>query len=352
MTFKSVFCAFWLVLALSSSAEAEKLIFALDLIRHGDRTPIHDIPSKPYSWPQGLGQLTARGMQEAFLLGLALRKRYIETNHLLPESYHAETMYVRSSDFDRTLMTTESVLYGLYPLGTGPRLPQSKQPALPSAYQPLPIHTLPQEQDGLLVGDRHSSQYQAWVKKYIYSRRDWQQKTTALQPYFAHFNQVTGLKISSLDQIITLGDALYIRQLYHIPKPPGLTEAELHKIIESANWAFVTTFKAPPLRKAPGYQLLAAITSYLKQASQAQNKLKFVLFTSHDSTILSLLSVLRMPIENVPPYASDLNFALLETEKGEKRVRLSLNGQALAFPGCQGGECSLEQFEKNYLSKK
>ncbi len=50
---------------LSGSVYAhDKLIFAVDIIRHGDRTPMIELPKDPYVWPEGLGHLTAKGRQQ------------------------------------------------------------------------------------------------------------------------------------------------------------------------------------------------------------------------------------------------------------------------------------------------
>ena len=43
------------------------LIFAIDIVRHGDRTPMIASPEMQKIWPQGLGQLTPKGMRQALL---------------------------------------------------------------------------------------------------------------------------------------------------------------------------------------------------------------------------------------------------------------------------------------------
>lgn len=62
---RSLIAAF-LVTTISAQANAtnERLIFALDLIRHGDRAPFTTLPNAPYTWSEGEGQLTAIGMQQ------------------------------------------------------------------------------------------------------------------------------------------------------------------------------------------------------------------------------------------------------------------------------------------------
>ncbi|RYW28888.1 histidine phosphatase family protein, partial [Legionella pneumophila] len=78
--------SFALLISVPSILLAEdKLIFAVDIIRHGDRTPIVALPTVNYQWQEGLGQLTAEGMQQEYKMGVAFRKKYIEESHLLPE---------------------------------------------------------------------------------------------------------------------------------------------------------------------------------------------------------------------------------------------------------------------------
>src|SRR5205814_1645792 len=80
----------------------ESLIFAFDLLRHGDRTPLLAIPAAPHVWPEGMGQLTALGMRQELQRGVALRKKYIDQYHLLPARFQNDAMYVFCTDFDRT----------------------------------------------------------------------------------------------------------------------------------------------------------------------------------------------------------------------------------------------------------
>src|ERR1700730_861864 len=113
MRLKNIILFVALALVAVNAWSQEKLIFAIDLIRHGDRTPINSIPkSPPYHWAEGPGQLTPEGMQQEYQLGVQFRKRYIDQYHLLPPHYDGDTIYVRSSDYDRTLMSAESLLMG------------------------------------------------------------------------------------------------------------------------------------------------------------------------------------------------------------------------------------------------
>lgn len=154
----------------------DALIFAVDIIRHGDRTPIATLSAVNYQWQEGPGQLTAEGMQQEYKMGMELRKKYIEQAHLLPEHYEHGTMYVRSTDYERTLMSAESLLMGLYPLGTGPNTSESSLPALPHAFQPIPIFSAPSKYDELIIQQVSSAERKKLMEQYVYSTKEWQEK--------------------------------------------------------------------------------------------------------------------------------------------------------------------------------
>ncbi len=357
----------------ASAFAQEKLIFALDVIRHGDRTPTNDIPNATYHWPEGRGQLTPTGMQQEYQLGTRLRKKYVTATKLLPRHYANDIIYVRSSDVDRTLMSAQAVLLGLYPLGTGPRLPHSSQFALPNGFQPIPIHTVPKDKEDLLI-PWTESQFKDLLKKYVYPTAEWQQKTAELQPKFASWSKATGITITDLYQLKSLGDALYINNLYRIPPPVGLSETDMQQIIATKSWIMVTGFKSPEIGKITGSQLLKTITDYLQQArpqkadqqevSSQKTNLKYVLFSSHDTTMFSLMSAMSAPIYEVPGYASNINFALYEVGSGGEKngnknksdnskndnnkkyvIKITFNDNPVKIPGCENKNvCSLEQF--------
>jgi lysosomal acid phosphatase len=320
----------------------DKLIFAIDVIRHGDRTPISELPTVSYHWPQGLGQLTATGMHQEYMLGAKLRKIYVEQYHLLPENYSTDTMYVRSTDFDRTLMSAESFLSGLYPADTGPSLPNSTQSALPNAYQPVPIHTVPKNQDNLLLVSDDGASFKSAMKAIVYPTPLWQKKTAELQPYFARWSKATGVNITNLAQLGYIGDTLYINQLYQVPLPPGLTEADVKNIIAAKQFVFVTAFKL--IGQKGGENLLKNVAQHLQQASLQKEPLKYILYSAHDSTLSSVMSAMHVPLDEMPPYASDLNILLFD--KGQKNyyVKISFNGKPVKIPGCDGEVCSVKQF--------
>lgn len=81
-------------------------------------------------------------MQQHYELGLWLRKRYIS---LLKNDYSKTDVYIQSTDVDRTLMSAESNLAGLFP----PRGSRMFEPGL--KWQPIPVHTIPEHLDHVSI---------------------------------------------------------------------------------------------------------------------------------------------------------------------------------------------------------
>ena len=55
--------------------------------------------------------MTKEGKMQAFNLGKFLRRRY---NKLLGEKYSPNKIYIRSTDVDRTIMSAQAALSGLF----------------------------------------------------------------------------------------------------------------------------------------------------------------------------------------------------------------------------------------------
>uniref|UniRef100_A0A8B9NLK0 Uncharacterized protein n=1 Tax=Accipiter nisus TaxID=211598 RepID=A0A8B9NLK0_9AVES len=102
--------------------------------RAGYRSPIKAYPRDPFqegAWPQGFGQLTQVLRLPCPPLPSALRSR----------SHGSRCIFIRSTDCDRTLMSAETNLAGLYP-------PEGQQMFNPNiSWQPIPVHTVPESEE-------------------------------------------------------------------------------------------------------------------------------------------------------------------------------------------------------------
>jgi acid phosphatase len=342
---KSQIAVIFIGLAFCARAAAEdRLVFAVDLIRHGDRTPLSDIPAAPHQWAEGLGQLTAQGMRQEYELGSRMRSAYVDRAHLLPPRYETGTLYVRSSDIERTLMSAQSFLMGLYPHGTGPVMSGSGQPALPDAAQPIPIHTIAINEDSLLFPDSPANKFEDLRARYVLPSAAWKEKDAALRPRFAQWSRAAGRAITELSQLIFLGDTLFVGRLHHVLPPQGLSAEDVQTIIDAGHWALAAGYGPEQVGRVTGHELLKTIADYIEDASLKKTPLKYVLFSAHDTTILSELSALGAPLSAAPPYASRLNFSMFQSEGGDYSVKVSFNDRPVVIPACGAASCSLSQF--------
>ncbi|KAL3111460.1 hypothetical protein niasHT_017687 [Heterodera trifolii] len=142
--FDALICTFCCAEQIVAQQKADfgTLKFVHILWRHGARTPIADMAKEPRQWKQGPGELTKKGMGQMYRLGQWIRHRY-DGGFLSPE-YNVNEFYVRSSDFNRTLMSAQALLAGLYP----PTPNRTFEPGL--KWQPIPVHTEAREADRVI----------------------------------------------------------------------------------------------------------------------------------------------------------------------------------------------------------
>ena len=329
----------WMLLVSSQALAADKLLFALDLIRHGDRTPIYSLPASKHEWPQGGGQLTTIGMEQEYQLGIKFRKKYIDETHLLPKKYSPSVMYVRSTNTDRTLMSAQALLLGLYPQGTG---------NMPSGHTLIPIHTLSWEQDEIVPYHMlHGELSEKFFAKHAYTQKEWLAKKKQISHKFATWSKMTGLDVADLHQVYQLGDTLFIHQQHQAPLPDGLSDKDVEGIILHGKWAFAASFKPKAIGSTIGGGLLTTVTDYVRDAGNKKSPLKYVLLSGHDSSILTLLSAMHAPAVQAPPYASVLNVSLYEDHKQKRYVKVTLNDKPVSIPHCaKRTVCTLAEFSE------
>jgi len=339
---KIVFFVFFIAGMNANACAKDTLVFALDLVRHGDRIPLANIPYEEHKWPEEqLGELTPKGMQQEYKLGLSLRHRY---QHFLPEKYVSQVMYVKSTDFNRTLDSAQAILLGMYPLGSGPKLVDGSS-ALPSGYQPIPIHTVSQDQDKLLLGC-NQNQFDALAKKYVFNTKKWKEKSFQYQDKIKYWSKITGLDLSDLStpKLRSFADNLYIRKLHNIPMPQGITKDDEQQIFDLLHWIFTTVYNDDQVAHYASDELLKDVKQRLLAVVKGESKVKYVLYVGHETTLMPFLSALGDKLTKIPHYSSDVNLQLVQSDDNKYYVRLYLNEELVSLPKCGTSSCPLDKF--------
>ncbi|KAL6079469.1 Acid phosphatase, prostate [Balamuthia mandrillaris] len=175
---------------------------------------------------------------------------------LFNQSYVAKEAYFRSSDIDRTLMSVECILLGVYPPGTGPIV--NNQPALPFGIQLVPIHTIPRSDEIYLLGENYCPTY------------EWQTLLKNNAEFLAYLAKVTACPLETDSS------------QHNLPHQALLFPCRSSMIQESINhrWDVLGNLGASPLINETLYHMNKVISG------DADAK-KYIHWSGHDVTLMS-----------------------------------------------------------------
>ncbi|XP_068612531.1 lysosomal acid phosphatase-like [Brachionichthys hirsutus] len=338
------------------AAAEKKLVFVVVLYRHGDRSPIKAYPTDPYQesdWPQGFGQLSEEGMRQQYELGQFLRKRY---DGFLSQSYDRYEIVIRSTDSDRTLMSAESNLAGLYP-------PTDQQVFMPDLkWQPIPVHTVSLSEERLLKFPVGNCPAYDQLMKDTRETEEYQNVLIKYQDVITLVGNKTGQNLT-LGTIWTVYDTLFCESKHNMSAPDWVTPAVMEQLRELRDLDFQFLFgfyKQREKSRLQGGLLLDKIVKGLSNmaAPDPKQRLKMEMLSAHDSTVLALHASLDVLNGRQPPYAACQIIELYRDDNGSASVMMFFRNDTTVEPYPQqlascSFDCPLEEFiriTKPYIS--
>lgn len=273
------------------SSAQDKLILSIDLIRHGDRVSSCSLPSDKSI--QDLNQLTNKGKQKSVSLGKKLRDLYVIQSKLLSTRYQPNSIYIRSTDTQRTIETAHAIAEGLYP------------------ETEIPIDSVSKTQDNLLIA-KPDSHLSSLIRRYINQLQIW--KTVKANDKLKQWRHLSGLPLSSFTQLDCLADNLVYKVNHHMTLPAGFNEKIIEEINALDQSIILQDFQQNYFPN--GNSFIQKVRSYAIQAIKHQTHLKYILFVGHDSSLLSVLKALNVPINHYPNFNARINFSLYEHDRG------------------------------------
>ena len=381
-----------LTIVVKGNKEVEKkpIIFVFELIRHGARTGNTKLPG---IWDdEGDKELTASGMREQYLMGENIREKYIIENNLLSIKYKREQFYARSTNTNRTIMSAQSQISGIYKssnseltkkqesLGVPPiKLsfnPKSLQPPLTPF--PLPydmrapsIHVFKQGIDPFKRSVCPNAAQE--LIHGFYDSECVQDIYTQNMPLIRDLMSSLGVEnynISITYSILSSINCLQFNgQLYKLTDlGVSIQVAEKAIIIwnELARYKYTTQPKGSfyPLRRlvTPVYTeilnvLERGVIDYKNSSKSEDLKFKFELAVSHDTLISPVIKMLGYNMSDALPFATSLLLELvleddyetwyLRKSNSDSDIGLNvyINGKLWKVVGCPGN-CNYPQFVK------
>ena len=372
----------------SKEVDKKPIIFVFELIRHGSRTGTNKLGG---IWSkEGEKELTGSGMREQYLMGENIKQKYIIENNFLDIKYKKEQFYVRSTNTNRTIMSAQSQILGIYKSSRSTLSPTQETLAVPpiklsfnpksihSTSSPLPyeinippIHKFTKDKDPfknsvcknavkeLAKGFKESHHAH---NIYIYNMPFIRQlmKTLRVENYTL---SITTSILSSINCLQSNG------QLDKLTDLGVSVHVALNAILiwnQLARYKYTTQPKGSyhPLRRlvTPVYTeilnvLERGVNDYKNSSKSEDLKFKFELAVSHDTIISPTIKMLGYNMSDALPFATSLLLELvLEDEHKMKNLTKSntdstiglnvyINGKLWKVVGCPGN-CNYPQFVK------
>jgi len=320
--------------------------------RHGDRSPTHIYPNDPYKedvWPQGMGMLTQKGMRGEYDLGKFLKKRYVKEYKLLNATYLHREIYIRSTDIERTLMSAQTQLNGLYP----PKGHQIWRDNLD--WQPIGIHVVPLKEDYLLAVFSYPCPRYFKIQAAGKMEPGYIEMTARYKDLLTYVSENSGEEID-VSTMYKIRDPLICEKSHNMKLPDwvlnGTTYEDIGKVSDyGMGWNFNTREKA----RLTGGALVGRMIENMKlhpslpKRSETKEPVRKVyLYSAHDTTLSAFMSALRVFEGISPDYSSAVMVELFQLENLDLEVRVMYRfGQndprALILPGCEEF-CPMDKF--------
>uniref|UniRef100_F1KVM4 Acid phosphatase 11 n=1 Tax=Ascaris suum TaxID=6253 RepID=F1KVM4_ASCSU len=335
----------------SSRSSDNELLFVQAFWRHGDRTPNSICPNDPNNestWPEGLGQLTALGMSQQRLLGSLIYEKYVNEMQFLSPIYTADEIYIRATDFNRTIISATSNFVGMYYNRTAAVLGRDYPGGeWPEKFVPVPVHTVEQSTDHLGDPNTYCPRQTALIDATVNSNevRLYEKEN---QEFLANVSKICGKQIGLMDLVMPI-DTWFIENLHNRTKIfsdemyakmrqlDSVAENVRHGLInENIQNGIDLRVELPKLR---GGSQLWNIIDHMDQkiycsehpnapyneCSWYQN-LKYFAFSAHDSTLNGLLSALGIKEvitpDGLPEYAAAIFFELWKID-GQYKIKVN-----------------------------
>ncbi|XP_031636631.1 prostatic acid phosphatase-like [Contarinia nasturtii] len=286
-------------------------LFAHVIFRHGERNIERTHPTDPYAsesyWPGGYGALTKNGKKDMYELGKYLRRRY---NKVIGEHYTPKTVYIHSTDYDRSLMSAEILASALFP----PAGDQIWNKNL--KWQPIPVHTRPMSQELLLAFKMPCPRFTYLLENY---KKSTEYKTTLAKygPLIKHWENQSGKSLEKPFDIYYLHDALYVEHRLGFDLPEWADEAiQGNKTLEYlAAFELQSYSQSTEMKKLEGGFVIKEMLDRFKEKSLDTLKPNRTLwiYSAHDLTFVNILNSLNVFDLHMPPYASSLHFELYKS---------------------------------------
>ncbi|XP_030747405.1 lysosomal acid phosphatase-like [Sitophilus oryzae] len=308
--------------------ENDQLKAVVVVFRHGDRSPLSSWPNDVYYndtslWPDGYGQLNNLGKQHHYELGQWFRERY---DNFLPARYNRKDIYVRSTDVDRTLMSAESNLAGLYPITEDTIWNDN------ILWQVIPVHTVPESQDPILASEIPCAKH-ARLEKELYQTEEFQELNRQYAELYKNISEVTGFFVDEVD-IGTMSGlfsaiTIYRGQNLSLPSWTDYYWEDIKTLAAKKFQVPTYTTDLARLRTGPFYNYFSKFLNATRDQTPFTTQglsytPKFLMLSAHDTTLGDFTNSMGVYPDAVPEFTSTLIWEIRSRNQDETDLYLNV----------------------------
>lgn len=307
-----------------SPVDSSTLRLVQALFRHGDRSPIHAYKNDLYSesdWPQGYGQLSTIGMLQEYHLGQYLKQMYVDKG-FMGAPYSRQQISIRSTNYDRTLMSAYSVLAGLFP----PKGDQVWNPGIP--WQPIPVHTMPKEED-FLLSTANCPSYSEYTENYIRNNSLVEKTLKDNWDLYQYMSKNAGEE-PTWEGMFRVLDPIFCQYVSNKTMPEWVNKNDTLKRLFDLMDVYSTMGIPPAVAYLKGGMLVGEMIDHMKNKSETpDSQQKMYLYSAHDTTVNAFLRTLGIFNDRKPQYTTCVIVELHEPTKGDYFVKILYKNETL-----------------------
>ncbi|CAK9816396.1 Venom acid phosphatase Acph-1 [Anthophora quadrimaculata] len=315
------------------------------LFRHGERTPREkemwptDTRDVSVFEPWGLAQLTNVGKMREYQIGKMLRHRY---DKFLGDIYHPSDVYAFSTDHDRTKMSLQLVLAGLY----HPAPSQTWNKNL--SWIPIPIYYMPEKVDDLFKPDFSPMYIQAM--KETREAEGILKKVSPYKDLFKFLSEKTGINVTKTHQPYEIYNHISALKSMNIPIPEWCTEEVYEKLKNIVKLEYEIRSYTPLMKRLNGGVIIKKFIDNIKVNEERDTPRKIYLYSGHEVNIAAVVRALNLTEPELPPYGCAIIVEKLRDQAGKVYIRtLFWSGvteelKIYKIPGCDE-VCPLDKYK-------
>lgn len=318
------------------------------VMRHGARTPVDIFPSDPNQakdWPSPPGKLTDAGLMQHFQLGQFFRRHYIEKNKFLNPIYKSEEIFIRSTDYDRTIRSALANMAGMYPAA-----PNSSLPLVP-----VTIHSTDKLHDVLMAYWNSCPKLSFMVDEIFKEDQEIQDFKSQHKDEIEFIRKKSGWK-RDFRSMWKIGDCLKAERENNLPWAPWVNQTLYDILIDIEILNFKAYSYNWTMQRFTAGNMLQDIHAKIQKKIKGEEIEKMHVYSGHDTSVIATMAPLEVWNKLKVPYAGYVALELVkDPTDGRRYIQIYVRNDTssmpvpklTSLPFCgNDSSCPWETFEK------